>query len=261
MSLNPFECLKKVNTNIKNKERLKILENQNQGNKTYIPETLRKKLKSKRKVINLLFKEQSNDKSIIYYLFLTKIIIELAIKAEKETQKKGYIINNDIQLLKKSLEIILKKKDLEIPVIKLENLELQRKFDYIKKKINQIVTQIQKMIKEPTLKEIIFIFIFIHILTRSIFFADIVKKRFSIASEAISNNIKISLKPVPQKTKLTNYKNRRLILNKATEKKIDFLKLRNQINKIFQKKKIATSVIIMVTKSFSEKNIILIIIK
>jgi hypothetical protein len=62
--------------------------------------------------------------------------MELAIKTEKETQKKEYIINNDIQLLKESLEVILEERDLEIPVIELENLELQKKFDYIKKKID-----------------------------------------------------------------------------------------------------------------------------
>jgi hypothetical protein len=104
----------------------------------------------------------------------------------------------------------------------------------------------------------------IHILIRPIFFADIVKKGPNIAPEAIPNNTGISLKPVPQKAKPTNYKDRRLILNEATEKdeKIDSLKLRNQINKGFQEKeKIATPVIVMVTKSFLEKNIILIIIK
>jgi hypothetical protein len=115
-----------------------------------------------------------------------------------------------------------------------------------------------------TPKEIILILIPIHIPTRLISFADIVKKEPNIAPEAIPNNTEISLKPVPQKTKPTSYKDRRLILNRVTEKdkKIDSLKLRNQINKAFQEKeKIATPVIAMVTKSFLEKNIILIIIK
>jgi hypothetical protein len=120
------------------------------------------------------------------------------------------------------------------------------------------------MVKELTSKETILILIPIHILTRLISFADIVKKRPNIAPGAILNNTGIPLKPVPQKTKPTNYKDRRLILNKATEKeeKIDSLKLRNQINKAFQEKeKIATLIIAMVTKSFLEKNIILIIIE
>jgi hypothetical protein len=114
------------------------------------------------------------------------------------------------------------------------------------------------MAGELTPKETIPIltFILIHIPTSLISFADIVKKGPSIAPEAIPNNTGIFLKPVPQKAKPTSYKDRRLILNKATEKdkKIDSLKLRNQINKIFQEKeKIATSVIAMVIKSFSKK--------
>jgi hypothetical protein len=120
------------------------------------------------------------------------------------------------------------------------------------------------MVEELTLKETILIIILIHILTRLISFADIVKKGPSIALEAILNNTGISLKLVPQKAKPTNYKNRRLILNEVTEKekKFDSLKLRNQINKAFQeKKKIATLIITIVIKSFSEKNIILIIIE
>jgi hypothetical protein len=218
MSLNPFECLGEASTNTEDKERPKTLENQ--GNRAYIPETPRKKLKSKRKATSPPPKEQLNDKSTTYYLSLAKIAIELAIKAEKETQKKEYIIDNDIQLLKESLEAILEERDLEIPVIKLENIELQRKFNYIKKKMDQMATQIQKMAGELTPKEIIPIPtpILIHILTRPISFADIVKKGPSIALEAIPNNTGIFLKPVPQKAKPTNYKDRRLILNKATEK-------------------------------------------
>jgi hypothetical protein len=138
MSLNSFECLGEASSNTENRERSKIPENQR--NKTYIPETPRKKLKSKRKTTNPPSKEQPNAKSITYYLSLAKIAIELAIKAEKETQKKEYIINNDIQLLKESLEVILEERDLEIPVIKLENLELQRKFDCIRKRMDQIAT-------------------------------------------------------------------------------------------------------------------------
>jgi hypothetical protein len=87
------------------------------------------------------------------------------------------------------------------------------------------------MAEESTPKTIILIPtpILIYIPTRPIFFADIVKKRPNITSEAIPNNTGISLKPVPQKTKPTSYKDRRLILNRVTEKekKIDSLKLRN----------------------------------
>jgi hypothetical protein len=94
MSPNPFECLEEASTNIEDKERSKTPENQ--GNRAYILETPRKKLKSKRKATSPPPKEQPNDKSIIYYLSLAKIAIKLAIKAEKETQKKKYIIDNDI---------------------------------------------------------------------------------------------------------------------------------------------------------------------
>jgi hypothetical protein len=174
MSPNPFECLGEANSNIKDRERPKTPENQR--NKAYIPETPRKKLNSKRKATSPPPKEQLNAKSTIYYLSLAKITIELAIKAEKEDQKEEYIIDNDIQLLKESLEVILEERDLEIPVIELENLEIQRKFDCIRKKMDQIATQIQKMAEEPTLKKTIPIFILIHILTGPIFFADIVKK-------------------------------------------------------------------------------------
>jgi hypothetical protein len=218
MSPNPFECLGEASSNTENKERPKTPENQ--GNKAYIPETPRKKLKSKRKATSPPPKEQPNAKSTTYYLSLAKMAIELAIKAEKETQKEEYIINNDIQLLKESLEVILEQRDLEIPVIELENLELQRKFDCIGKRMDQIATQIQKMAEELTPKATIPIptLIPIHILIRPISFADIVKKGPSIAPGAIPNNTGISLKPVPQKAKPTSYKDRRLILNKATEK-------------------------------------------
>jgi hypothetical protein len=93
--------------------------------------------------------------------------------------------------------------------------------------MDQITTQIQKMAGERTSKETILIPI--HIPTRPISFADIVKKGPSIASGAIPNNTEISLKPAPQKAKPISYKDRRLILNEATEKseKIDSLKLRN----------------------------------
>jgi hypothetical protein len=49
------------------------------------------------------------------------------------------------------------------------------------------------------------------------------------------------------------------MVQRKKKEKIDSLKLRNQINKAFQEKeKIATPVIAIITKSFSERNIILI---
>jgi hypothetical protein len=85
--------------------------------------------------------------------------------------------------------------------------------------MDQITIQIQRMTEKSTIKETILILIPIHILTEPISFADIVKKGLSIASEATSSNTGISLKPIPQKAKLISYKDRRLILNKVTEKK------------------------------------------
>jgi hypothetical protein len=73
MSLNLFECLEEASSNTENKERPKTPENQK--NKTYIPETPRKKLKSKRKTTSPPPKEQSNAKSTTYYLSLAKITI------------------------------------------------------------------------------------------------------------------------------------------------------------------------------------------
>jgi hypothetical protein len=69
---------------------------------------------------------------------------------------------------------------------------------------------------------------------------------------------------IPQKPNPFSYKDRRLILNEVTgiKKKIDSLKLRNQINKAFQEKRnIITPVIITVSKSFAGTSIILIIIE
>jgi hypothetical protein len=138
MSPNPFKCLGETNSGTENGERPKTPENQ--GNRAYIPETPRKKLKSKRKATSPPPKEQPNTKSTTYYLSLAKMVIELAIKTQKEDQKEEYIIDKDIQLLKESLEEILEERELEIPVIELENLEIQRKFDCIGKKMDQIST-------------------------------------------------------------------------------------------------------------------------
>jgi hypothetical protein len=62
---------------------------------------------------------------------VAKNAIDSALKAEKESQKEEYITDNEIQLLKESLEEILEHRDLEIFSENLENLETQRKFDYI----------------------------------------------------------------------------------------------------------------------------------
>ena len=62
---------------------------------------------------------------------MVKNAIDSALKAEKESQKEEYITDNEIQLLKESLEEILEYRDLEIFSENLENLETQRKFDYI----------------------------------------------------------------------------------------------------------------------------------
>jgi hypothetical protein len=71
--------------------------------------------------------------------------------------------------------------------------------------------------------------------------------------------IKILQKPNP-----SNYKDRRLILNETTgiEEKINPLKLRNQINKIFQEKRnIITPIVVIISKSFAGTSIVLITIE
>jgi hypothetical protein len=90
--------------------------------------------------------------------------------------------------------------------------------------------------------------------TKPISFADIVKKG-STATGGILPHTK-----TPQKPSSLSYKDRRLILNEATEieEKIDPLKLRNQINKAFQEKKnIAIPVIATVSKSIAGTSIVL----
>jgi hypothetical protein len=90
--------------------------------------------------------------------------------------------------------------------------------------------------------------------TKPISFADIVKKG-STATGGILPHTK-----TPQKPSSLSYKDRRLILNEATEieEKIDPLKLRNQINKAFQEKKnIAIPIIATVSKSIAGTSIVL----
>jgi len=55
---------------------------------------------------------------------VAKNAIDSALKAEKESQKEEYITDNEIQLLKESLEEILEHRDLEIFLENLENLEI-----------------------------------------------------------------------------------------------------------------------------------------
>jgi hypothetical protein len=186
MSPNPFESLgNSSRTETEIEDRPKTPENQ--GNRAYIPETPRKKAKYKRKVTSPPSKEQSKEqsknKNTTYFLHLAKNAIESALKAEKESQKEGYTIDNNIQLLKESLEEILEHRDLEIFPENLENLETQRKFDYIQKKfehigekIDQIFTQIQKITRTAPIPTPISTSTPSSIPTKPISFADIVKK-------------------------------------------------------------------------------------
>lgn len=276
MSLNPFECLGEASSSSEDRERPKTPENQ--GNRAYIPETPRKKLKSKRKATSPppkeRSKEQSENKSTTYYLYLAKNAIDEALKAEKESQKEKYITDNDIQLLKESLEEILGQREIEIFPEHLENLETQRKFGYVQKefehirgKIDQISTQIQKIVESasttapiPTITPIP-ASTPMAIPTKLMSFADIVKKGpISTGGIAPHPYTKIPQKEVPQKTSPRSYKDRRLVLNEAIKKEeqINPLKLRNQINKAFEEKKeIATPVVATVSKSFLGTSIIL----
>jgi hypothetical protein len=127
--LNLFESLAEASSRKKIKDRLKTLENHE--NRAYIPETPRKKAKYKRKTTSPPLKEQSENKSITYFLYLARNTIESALKIEKESQKEEYIIDNNIQLLKESLKEILEYKEIKVFSINLDNLEIQRKFDYI----------------------------------------------------------------------------------------------------------------------------------
>jgi hypothetical protein len=187
ISPNPFESLagNSSRTETDTEDRPKTPENQ--GNRAYIPETPRKKAKYKRKVTSPPSKEQSKEqsenKSTTYFLYLAKNTIDSALKAEKESQKEGYIIDNDIQLLKESLEEILEHRDLEIFPENLENLEIQRKFDYIQKKfeyirekIDQISAQIQKIVGTAPIPTPISTLTPISIPTKPLSFADIIKK-------------------------------------------------------------------------------------
>ena len=90
----------------------------------YTQETPRKKAKGKRRVISPPLKEQPETKSTIYYLYQVKKAIELALKAEKESQKEEYTTDNNIQLLQNSLEEILEHREMEIFPIDLENLDI-----------------------------------------------------------------------------------------------------------------------------------------
>src|SRR5450432_31756 len=184
MSPNPFESLAENSSRTETEDRPKTPENQ--GNRAYIPETPRKKAKYKRKATSPPSKEQSKEqpenKSTTYFLYMAKNAIDSALKAEKESQKEEYITDNKIQLLKESLEEILKHRDLKIFSENLENLETQRKFDYIQKKfecirekIDQISTQIQKIAGNTTISTPI-TSTPISILIKPLSFADIIKK-------------------------------------------------------------------------------------
>jgi hypothetical protein len=83
MLLNLFESLAEASfrTEIENRPETP----KNRGNKTYIPETPRKKAKYKRKVTSPPSKEQSENKSAMYFLYLVKNAIESTLKAEKES--------------------------------------------------------------------------------------------------------------------------------------------------------------------------------
>src|SRR5450432_1586861 len=262
MSPNPFKSLAENSSRTETEDRPKTPENQ--GNRAYIPETPRKKAKYKRKATSPPSKEQSKEqpenKSTTYFLYVAKNAIDSALKAEKESQKEEYITDNEIQLLKESLEEILEHRDLEIFPENLENLETQRKFDYMQKKfecigekIDQISTQIQKIAgntptSTPTTSTPI------PTSTKPLSYADIIKK-----GSTTTGNIPPYTK-IPQKPSQLSYKDRRLILNEATEteEKIDSWKLRNQINKAFQEKKnITIPVVATVSKSFAGTSIVL----
>ena len=228
MSLNLFESLAEDSSRTETEDRPKTPENQ--GKRAYIPETPRKKAKYKRKATSPPAKEQPENKSTTYFLYLAKNAIESALKAEKDSQKEEYIIDNNIQLLKESLEEILEHREIEIFPESLERLETQRKFDYVQKKfesigekIDQISTQIQEIAGNnstgiPTSTTIpTFTSIPISILIKLISFTDIVKK----GSTAIGNIIPHT--KIPQKPNQLSYKDRRLIFNGVIEieKKID----------------------------------------
>ena len=140
MSPNPFECLAEASSRTGMENRPKTPENQR--DMEYTQETPRKKAKGKRRATSPPPKEQPETKSTTYYLYQAKKAIELALKAEKESQKEEYTIDNNIQLLQNSLEEILEHREMEIFLIDLENLDIQRKFDQIGKKIDHISSQI-----------------------------------------------------------------------------------------------------------------------
>ena len=112
----------------------------------------------------------------------------------------------------------------------LENLETQRKFDYVQKKfeyigekIDQISAQIQKIAGNTSVSTPTSTSIPISTSTKPISFIDIIKK-----GPIAIGNIILYIK-MPQKPSPLSYKDRRLILNEVIEieEKIDPLKLRN----------------------------------
>src|SRR5450432_4392669 len=87
MSPNPFESLAENSSKTETEDRPKTPENQ--GNRAYIPETLRKKAKYKRKATSPPLKEQlkqqPKNKSIIYFFYVARNAIDSALKVEKES--------------------------------------------------------------------------------------------------------------------------------------------------------------------------------
>jgi hypothetical protein len=82
MLLNLFESLAESSSRTEIENRPKTPKSQR--NRAYIPETLRKKTKYKRKATSPPSKEQVENKSTTYFLYLAKNTIESALKAEKE---------------------------------------------------------------------------------------------------------------------------------------------------------------------------------
>jgi hypothetical protein len=89
ISPNPFESLveNSSRTETETEDRPKTPENQ--GNRAYIPETPRKKAKYKRKATSPPSKEQSKEqpenRSTTYFLYLAKNTIDSALKIKKES--------------------------------------------------------------------------------------------------------------------------------------------------------------------------------
>jgi hypothetical protein len=189
------------------------------------------------------------------YLFLARKALYAAIKAEKQELGEEYVEDNDIQIISDELEAILEQRPMEVEA-GLDSLELQGQLDRLNARLDTLATEIKTQgLKTQGQQE-------------------------NRALEKQENRAPISQNPSKQPTqaktfadalkgqnnppttipKVTTYRERRLILQGTAEqgKKIDSMKIRDQINKAFKEKaQILTPIVGTVTRSQKNGDIVL----